>query len=73
MITDALKNGGKPYEITAPTVTNADKEGQEKLGMPSKAPNYKFDWKFVCAFTKWTPSNQFMHAGMKYDAAKMTL
>ena len=26
-----------------------------------------------CAFTKWIPSNQFMHSGRKYDPKKMTL
>jgi len=73
LISDELHNGGKPYDITVPKVLKTDKEGQEKLAVQSKAPNYKFDWKFVCAFTKWTPSNQFLHAGKKYDPKTMTL
>ena len=74
LITDALKNGGKPYEITVPKVNpKVDKEGNEKLGVKSNAPNYRFDWKYVCAFTKWTPSNQFLNAKRKYVASEMTL
>jgi len=73
LVADALKNGGTPYTITVPKASPTDKEGEEKLAQPSKAPNYRFDWKYVCAFTKWTPSNQFMHAGKKYNPKSMTL
>ena len=59
--------------INEPKVLKTDKEGDVKKGVPGKAPNYKFDWKFVCAFTKWTPTNQFIHANKKYDPASMTL
>lgn len=59
--------------ITVPPMLKTDKEGMEKLGVPSRAPNYKMDWKYVCAFTKWTPSNQFLHSGGKYDDKSMTL
>ena len=34
---------------------------------------YKYMWREACAFTKWTPSNQFVHAGLTYDAGTMTL
>jgi hypothetical protein len=35
--------------------------------------NYRFHWQYSCAFTKWIPSNQFMHSGKTYNPATMTL
>ena len=35
--------------------------------------NYQYFWKYVCAFTKWVPTNQFLHANRKYEEATMTL
>lgn len=28
---------------------------------------YTYMWKYQCAFTRWTPSNQFLHEHRKYD------
>ena len=36
--------------------------------------NYQYFWKFVCAFTKWIPTNQFLSAGANtWDPETMTL
>ena len=70
-MSDAI--GGNPYVINVPPIKNGLKAGAVVKGLKGKAPNYKFDWEYVCAFTKWTPSNQFLHAGMKYVAKDMTL
>ena len=59
LITTAL-SGLAPYEINEPTGL-AKSEGETKI-TSGKAPNYKFYWKNACAFTKWVPTNQFLHA-----------
>ena len=71
LITSALA-GAPPGEITEPTSSANDKENAKQI-TKGKTPNYEFHWKYACAFTKWTPTNQFLHAGKKYDAATMTL
>ena len=38
-----------------------------------KTINYEYFWKYACAFTKWTPTNQFLHASNNYDPKSMTL
>ena len=56
-----------------PPIKKTTKAGDKVLGLKGKAPNYKFDWEYVCAFTKWTPTNQFLNAKRTYVAAEMTL
>ena len=64
--------GAKPGIINEPVGKGTDKE-LDKQVTSGKAKNYKFHWQYACAFTKWIPSNQFMHAGKAYDAKSMTL
>ena len=64
--------GAKPGIINEPVHKGSDKE-MDKTVTKGKAKNYKFHWQYVCAFTKWIPSNQFVHAGKDYVAASMTL
>ena len=71
LITSALA-GAPPGEINEPTASAGDKENAKQI-TKGKTPNYEFHWKYACAFTKWTPTNQFLHAGKKYDAGTMTL
>ena len=71
LITTALA-GAPPGEITEPTARNTDKEN-DKQTTKGKTKYYSFNWKYACAFTKWTPTNQFLHANKKYNAATMTL
>merc|ERR1712151_393507 len=51
--------GAPPGEINEPTGLGS--ENQEKFTQ-GKTKNYQFRWKYACAFTKWTPTNQWMHA-----------
>lgn len=55
-----------------PKISANDKEN-DKQTTEGLTRNYKFYWEYACAFTKWVPSNQFMHAGKNYDAKTMTL
>ena len=64
--------GAKPGIINEPVGKSTDKE-LDKQTTKGKAKNYKFTWQYVCAFTKWVPSNQFMHAGKTYNDKSMTL
>lgn len=34
---------------------------------------YKYMWRHACAYTKWTPSNQFLHSKRTFDPNTMTL
>ena len=39
-----------------------------------KTVNYSYYWQYVCAFTKWIPTNQFLHAKKVYrNDGSMTL
>ena len=71
LITSALA-GAPPGEISEPVANANDKENASQI-TKGKTPNYEFHWKYACAFTRWTPTNQFLHAKKKYDAATMTL
>ena len=71
LLTSAMA-GAKPGVINEPVHKASDKEMDSQV-TKGKAKNYKFHWKYACAFTKWIPSNQFMHAGKDYDAKTMTL
>ena len=64
--------GAKPGVIKEPTAGKGDKEGDKQVTV-GLTKNYKFHWKYACAFTKWVPSNQFLHAGQNYNPATMTL
>merc|ERR550514_245600 len=50
--------GAPPGEINEPTGLGAENEEKFTQG---KTKNYQFRWKYACAFTKWTPTNQWMH------------
>ena len=72
LVTQALA-GAPPGEITEPTADPAkDKENDTQM-TKGKTINYEYFWKYACAFTKWTPTNQFLHAKRVYDAKTMTL
>lgn len=64
--------GAPPGIINEPKHSANDQEWAKQV-TTGKTRNYKFHWKYACAFTKWVPSNQFMNAGQNYDAASMTL
>lgn len=34
---------------------------------------YLYMWQHACAFTKWVPSNQFLHSGRSFNPGTMTL
>ena len=82
LISSALA-GAPPGEIReAVEDATKDKEGNRQV-TTGKTKNYKFHWQYVCAFTKWTPTNQWLHAAesgqlkngkaMVYDPNTMTL
>ena len=78
LISSALA-GAPPGVINQPpAVQGVDKEGQTKT-TEGHTKNYKFLWQYVCAFTKWTPTNQWLHAqetdaaNLTFDPATMTL
>ena len=64
--------GAKPGVIQEPKHKKADKEKDTQITV-GKTKNYKFYWSYACAFTKWIPSNQFLHANKVYDSNTMTL
>ena len=73
LVTSALA-GAPPGEIHVPDfVQGTTKEGDKTTTNGYTYKNYQYFWKFVCAFTKWIPTNQFLHAGKNYVAAEMTL
>ena len=72
LVTTALA-GAPPGEIAEPVVDGATKEGGLTTTNGHTYKNYQYFWKYVCAFTKWIPTNQFLHAGNNFDPAKMTL
>ena len=76
LVTTALA-GAPPGEIAEPAVVTtgagATKEGALTTTNGHTYKNYQYFWKFVCAFTKWIPTNQYLHAGKMYDAEQMTL
>ena len=81
LVTTALA-GAPPGEIREPEVvtkaTTADKtkwttEGALTTTNGWTYKNYQYFWKFVCAFTKWIPTNQFLNAGKTYVDEMMTL
>merc|ERR1712070_19913 len=51
--------GAPPGEINEPD-HKVGNENQVKT-TDGKTKNYRFRWKYACAFTKWTPTNQWMH------------
>ena len=71
LLTSAL-TGAAPGIINEPVGKASDKEN-DKTVTKGAAKNYRFHWQYACAFTKWTPTNQFIHAGKKYSATSMTL
>ena len=68
LVTTALK--GEPGEINVPTKLGSQGSVTTTTG---KTVNYTYYWQYVCAFTKWTPTNQFLHAKRLYKAEEMTL
>ena len=52
--------GAPPGDIKEPAMKGTDKEGDTQT-TNGLTKNYKFNWKYACAFTKWTPTNQWMH------------
>ena len=71
MVTTALA-GAPPGEINEPTADGAV-EGATTQTNGHTYKNYQYFWKFVCAFTKWIPTNQFLHANEIYKPETMTL
>merc|ERR1719263_143277 len=80
LISSALA-GAPPGEIKERAAATGDKENERDV-TEGHTKNYKFHWQYVCAFTKWTPTNQWLHNAeeksklgqtIKYDATKMTL
>ena len=82
LISSALA-GAPPGEINEAVVKATDTEGMRQV-TTGHTKNYKFHWQYVCAFTKWTPTNQWLHAAenggklangkpMLYDPKTMTL
>ena len=71
LLVGALSND--PYKINVPKDSVVDHEGDVRKNVKGKAPGYAFDWKYVCAFTKWTPTNQFLNAKKVYNDKTMTL
>merc|ERR1719454_836219 len=71
LVTTALK--GEPGEITEPSKALNAVEGA-KTTTTGKTVNYTYYWQYVCAFTKWVPTNQFLHAKRLYKTdGTMTL
>ena len=64
--------GGPPGEIAEPGHTGA-REGMKMTTIGHTYMNYRFYWKYVCSFTKWIPTNQFLNADMEFDPYSMTL
>ena len=57
LVTSAL-SGAPPGEISVPAaVKGVTKEGDKETTNGHTYKNYQYFWKFVCAFTKWTPTN----------------
>lgn len=71
LISSALA-GAKPGIINEARHRANDKEGDKQV-TKGRSKNYKFHWKYACAFTKWIPSNQFLNSGKDYNAKTMTL
>lgn len=76
LVTQALA-GAPPGEITLPkenVLTDHENDTQMSKG---KTINYEYFWKYACAFTKWIPTNQFLHAsqngGEQFNKDTMTL
>ena len=61
LVTTALK--GEPGEINVPTLKGTT---GAKTTTTGKTVNYTYYWQYVCAFTKWVPTNQFLHAKRVY-------
>ena len=64
--------GGPPGEIAEPSTKGA-REGHKTRTFGHTYLNYQFYWKFVCSFTRWIPSDQFLGANMEFDPYSMTL
>ena len=58
LVTEALS--GAPGEIAEPIKLASDKENNVQV-THGRTTNYEYFWKYACAFTKWTPSNQWLH------------
>ena len=72
LVTTALA-GAPPGEIAEPS-PNGAKEGGTTTTNGHTYKNYQYFWKYVCAFTKWIPTNQFLFSSSQtYDPATMTL
>ena len=77
LVTQALA-GAPPGEITEPVANpQTDKEDDTQMTR-GVTINYEYFWKYACAFTKWVPTNQFLHDaavgnGPAYDPQTMTL
>ena len=78
--------GAKPGVIKEVTAAEAGTNPEENMVVMTEGytKNYQFRWKYACAFTKWTPTNQWMHDQQKnhaangsfknaFDPSKMTL
>ena len=61
LVTQALA-GAPPGEITEPVADNANDKESDTQMTKGKTINYEYFWKYACAFTKWIPTNQFLHA-----------
>ena len=71
LVTTALA-GAPPGEIAEPDHKTGT-EGKKVTTNGHTYKNYQYFWKYTCAFTKWTPTNQFLFADKTFDPATMTL
>jgi len=80
IVTQALA-GAPPGEIAMPK-TNLALDIENDVQMTKgKTINYEYFWKYACAWTRWVPTNQFLHCHEKnivdplciYDKKTMTL
>merc|ERR1711908_81781 len=60
LVTQALA-GAPPGEIAEPIINTANDKENDVQVTRGKTVNYEYFWKYACAFTKWTPSNQWLH------------
>ena len=78
VVTQALA-GAPPGEITMPLKSAANDIENDVQMTKGKTINYEYFWKYACAWTRWVPTNQFLHCHEQkdpeclYDKTKMTL
>ena len=71
--------GAPPGEITMPLKSAANDIENDVQMTKGKTINYEYFWKYACAWTRWVPTNQFLHCHEQkdkdctYDKERMTL